>query len=123
MIRRNPDYAPAYAGLANSLTILPFLQPVPPQQTLARAKDAAQRAIALDPELAAAHAALAHTYFNSWKWKESEKEFQTALSFDSDSAFALQLYGLFLASQYRPEEAISVARGAADLAPISSLTA
>jgi len=123
VIQKAPGFAPAYAGLANELAILPFLQPVPVKETLARAKDAAQRAIALDPSLASAHASLAHCLYNSWDWKASEKEFQIALSMDADSATAHQLHGLLLGSLGKGEEAIREERRAADLAPTSSLTA
>ena len=121
VIRRAPGYAPAYAGLANELAILPFFYPVPAKELLTRAKDAAERAITLDPSLAQAHAARAHSLFNSWDWHGAEREFQTALTLDPDSATTHQLYGLFLGSQGRAEEAIREATRAADLAPTSGL--
>jgi len=123
VIQKAPGFAPAYAGLANELAILPFLQPVPVKETLARAKDAAQHAIALDPSLASAHTALAHCLYSNWDWKASEKEFQISLSLDPDSATAHQLYGLLLGSQGRAAEAIREGRRAADLGPTSGLIA
>ena len=121
VIRRAPGYAPAYAGLANSLTILPFVEAAPPKDTLARATSAARQAINLDFGLAAAHAALAHSYFNEWDWGSAAKEFQIALNLDPDSATTRQLHALFLASQGRGDEAIREARRAVDLAPTSWL--
>jgi DNA-binding winged helix-turn-helix (wHTH) protein/TolB-like protein/tetratricopeptide (TPR) repeat protein len=123
VIRREPGYAPAYAGLANALTILPFVQSAPPKETLALAKSAAQQAIRLDTGLAAAHAALAHSFYNDWDWKPAEREFLTALSLDPDSAMTRQLHALYLASQGRADEAIREAKRAEALAPTSGLIA
>jgi DNA-binding winged helix-turn-helix (wHTH) protein/TolB-like protein/Tfp pilus assembly protein PilF len=121
VIRRAPGYAPAHAGLANALNALAFVQPVKSKQPLARATDEAQAAIALDPGLGEAHAALAHSFFNAWDWPAADREFQRALRLDPDSATVRQLYGLFLASQGRSEEAVREARRAAELAPTSVL--
>ena len=123
VIQRAPVYAPAYAGLANELAMMPFFQPAQTKDVLARARDAAVRALALDPNSAMAHAALGHSFFNGWNWAESEKELQTALSLDPDFAFAHHLYGLLLSSQGRSEEAIREARRAVDLAPTSAIIA
>jgi tetratricopeptide (TPR) repeat protein len=123
VIRRAPGYAPAYAGLANQLAIMPFFQTAKTQEVLARSRDAAERALALDPSSALAHAALGHSYFNSWNWTESERELQTALSLSPDLAIAHQLYGLLLSSQGRSEQAIREARLAVDLAPTSAIIA
>jgi len=120
---RAPEYAPALAGLANALTILPFTQVAPPKNTLARAKEAALRAIALDNSLAEAHAALAHALFSSWDWQQADKEFRTAVALNRDSAGAHHLYSTFLATQGRTDEAIREARIGVDLAPTSPLAA
>jgi len=109
--------------LANALTILPFTQVAPPKNSLARAKEAALRAIALDNSLAEAHAALAHALFSSWDWQQADREFQTAITLDRDSAVAHHLYATFLATQGRADEAIREARLAVDLAPTSPLVA
>ncbi|HSP67904.1 MAG TPA: tetratricopeptide repeat protein [Bryobacteraceae bacterium] len=124
VIRRAPGYAPAYAGLANALTIFPFVQAsAPSKDVLARARSAAQQAIALDPGLAAAHTALAHSLYNSWDWKPAEKEFRTALSLDPDSAVTLQLHAMSLVAQGRAEEGVREANLSVALAPTSGLIA
>ena len=119
--RRAPNYAPAYAGLANELAIMPFFQTGKTQEVLARSREAAERALALDPGSALAHAARGHSLFNSWNWNEAEKELQTAIGLDPDSATAHDLYGLLLGTQNRSEEAIREARRAVDLAPTSAI--
>jgi Tfp pilus assembly protein PilF len=121
VIRRAPNYAPAYAGLANQLAIMPFFHASEAKQILSRSRDTAERALALDPSSALAHAARGHSLFNSWDWTGSEREFQTALSLDPDLAITHHLYGLFLGSQGRSEEAIREARRAVDLAPTSAI--
>jgi len=121
VIQRAPTYAPAYAGLANELAIMPFFNPAEARQLLTRSRDAAEQAISLDPSLALAHAARGHSFFNAWDWKGAEKEFQIALSLDPDSAIAHHLYGLLLGSQGRSEEALREARRAVELAPTSAI--
>jgi DNA-binding winged helix-turn-helix (wHTH) protein/Flp pilus assembly protein TadD len=123
VIRRAPNYAPAHAGLANPWATFPFLSKSPPTEALNKAASIARHAISLDPNLAEAHAALAHSYFNLWKWREAEKEFQTALRIAPDSATTLQLYAVYLATQARFDEAIQRAESAASLAPTSGLIA
>ena len=121
VIRRAPGYAPAYAGLANELAIMPFFQAGKTQEVLARSREAAERALASDPNSAMAHAARGHSFFSGWNWSESEKELQTALGLDPDSAMAHHLYGLLLGTQGRSEEAIREARRAVDIAPTSAI--
>ena len=121
VIRRAPGYAPAYAGLANELAIMPFFHASEAKQILSRSRNAAEQAIALDPSLALAHAARGHSLFNSWDWMGSEKEYQTALSLDPSLAITHHLYGLLLGSQGRSDEAIREARRAVELAPTSAL--
>lgn len=121
VIRRAPGYAPAYARLANELAIMPFFQTGKTQEVLARSRDAAERALALDPSSALAHAARGHSLFSSWNWSEADKELQTALGLEPDSAMAHHLYGLLLSTQGRSEEAIREARRAVDIAPTSAI--
>ncbi len=123
VIRRAPGYAPAHAGLANTWATFPFLRKTPPKETLNKAAEIARRAIALDPSLAEAHSALAHAYFNLWKWPEAEAEFKHALSLDPNSATTLQLFAICLATRGRFDEALQKAQSAAVLAPTSGLIA
>jgi tetratricopeptide (TPR) repeat protein len=90
---------------------------------LNKAAEIARRAIALDPSLAEAHSALAHAYFNLWKWREAEAEFKTALKLNPDSATTLQLFAICLATRGRFDEALRSAEAAAKLAPTSGLMA
>ncbi len=121
VIQRAPDFAPAYAGLANVLVTVPFQSQGPIMPKLNEAETTARKAIELDDTLAEAHTALAHCYWQEWKWKASEEEFQRALALDGDLAIAHQLYGLSLVSRGRGDEAIREAIRAVQLHPQSAL--
>ncbi len=121
VIQRAPGFAPAYAGLANVLVTVPFQNQGPIMPKLNEAEATARKAIELDDTLAEAHTALAHCYWQEWKWKASEEEFQRALALDGDLAIAHQLYGLSLVSQGREDEAIKEAMRAVQLHPLSAL--
>jgi tetratricopeptide (TPR) repeat protein len=86
-IVKDPSYADAYAGLAESYDLLPEFASANLNDSLLRAKEAADRAIALNPNLAAAHRAKAFAlYFRDWDIAGSDAEFQRALALDPGSA-------------------------------------
>ena len=80
-IRIDPEYALAYAGLADVSTVL-YMWYEKDEEHLARADSASRRALELDPELAEGHAARGHLL--SWKkrYEEAEREFETAMRLD-----------------------------------------
>ena len=88
-IVRDPNYAQAYAGLADCYNLLREYTGMPPSEAYPRAKAAALRAIALDDSLAGGHLALAFEQFY-WEWNASkaEREFRRALQLDPQSAMA-----------------------------------
>lgn len=78
-IARQPDFAEAYAALAQIQVQFLFGGPLSPRETMPKAEAAARKAVELDDTLAVAHRALGQvlTLFH-WKWDEGEKEFQRA---------------------------------------------
>ena len=110
--RIEPDFAPAWAGWTNADIVL---------GSLADSELHARKALSLDSTLSTAHAALGHSYWQQWKWDEADKEFQLALDGDGDTATAHQLYGLYLASVGRRQEAVMHARRAVETQPVSGL--
>jgi len=119
-----PDYGPAFAGLADCYATLGYLSNILPADGFSGARAAAERAIELDGSLAEAHASLAyvHLYYD-WDWRAAEREFRTALSFNPNLAIAHQWYAVYLTAMLRPGEArreIELARG---LDPLSSAIA
>jgi DNA-binding winged helix-turn-helix (wHTH) protein/Tfp pilus assembly protein PilF len=106
-------FAPAYAKLA--LVQLKRLdRPADPEV----AETAARRAVALDPDLADAHAALGQILFlRHLEWSGAGQEFQRALELDPRSADALVSYSLYLAALGRHAEAIASVKQARELDP------
>ena len=96
-IVRDPQYAQAYAGLAQCYELLREYTPVKPDYAFPRAKAAADRAIALDPSLPDAHRALA---FADFYWLHdavtARREFQRAIALAPESAAAHHWYATFL---------------------------
>ena len=116
--QRDPNFAQPYAGLALTYVALALLDPAA-NELIPRAHTAAARALALDPSLAAAHAARAYAYHLQWQWPESEREFQRALLVDSSYAPAHQWYGEHLAKLGRFREGEAQMRRAIALDPLS----
>ncbi len=75
-VARDPNYAMAYAGLADARNLLASYGVLPTNKSIPGAKEAALKALALDDSLAEAHAALAHIQTREWNWSEAEKEFK-----------------------------------------------
>ena len=78
-IRLDPSYAAAYAGLAEALDGLYYVGAQPFEDVMPRAREAATKALAIDPLLAEAHNGMGSVYYNSWNWKEAETEMNKAI--------------------------------------------
>ena len=106
-IASSPKYAPAYVGLAKTYALLREYSTMPSAQAYLSAKRAAQQAIALDPRLADAHAALGYEEF-FWEWDaaDAEAEFKQAIALDPNSPLAYHWYGSMLTHEMRFAEAI-----------------
>ena len=117
-IQRSPNYARAYAGLAEAY-VVKF--DVAPQEHYSAAKAAARRALEIDDDLAEAHNALAASLFwYDWSWADAEKEFQRALALSPNYALAHQWYGQFEKAMGRENWHDEVLR-AGELDPLSVL--
>jgi hypothetical protein len=120
-IAKDPNYAPAYAGLANTYNLLREYSGMPQPEAYGKAKAAAERAIKLDPKLPQAHASLGFVdFFWAWDAAAAEKEFQTALSLDPSSGLAHHWYGSMLTHEGRYAEAIEQLDVAQRLQPTSA---
>lgn len=105
---RDPDFAPAYAGLADSYLVLPFFAPAATEPFYAKAHDAAAKALALDARLAEAHNSEAYVrIYRDWDFQGAEQEFQKALAINPNYATAHQWYAELLSLQGRHKEAIA----------------
>jgi DNA-binding winged helix-turn-helix (wHTH) protein/TolB-like protein/Tfp pilus assembly protein PilF len=119
----DPTYALAYAGMADAYRSLPINGDVPSADVMPEAKAAAERALAIDPDIADAHIALG--YVSSWyeyDWVKAEAEFKTALELSPNNADAHRGYSILLTCLGRHDEAIVEMRRAVELDPLSLIT-
>ena len=119
-LREDPQYAQAWSGLAGALASQAVYGYAPPQTVFPRAKQAALRALELDPELAQAHAALAHVLvqFERRYW-EGEQEYLRALSLDPTDANTWMRLALVRAMLGRLDEALADMTHARELEPMN----
>ena len=122
-IDRDPNYALAFAGLADSYVLLSVAIPrssFPPKEAFPKAKAAAMRALQIDDKLAEAHTSLAHIKFvYEWDWAAAEREFKRSIELDPNYATAHHWYGFDLAAVGRFDEAIIEIRKAQEIDPLS----
>jgi Tfp pilus assembly protein PilF len=118
-IEKDPNYALAYAGLADYYDVISDYAPIPSSEVIPKARAAAQKALAIDDSLAEAHAVLADGYSTEWEWSAAEREFKRALELSPNSAITHKLYWLYLSSQGRHQEALAEIRNAIRLDPLN----
>ena len=120
-IAADPQYATAYAGLAESYLLIPLFGAGFPQEYFPKAKAAAQRAIELEETSAEAHTALGLLFcFSDANFAESEKEFKRAIALNPNYATAHHWFGnALLVALGRFDEAISENQRAVELDPLS----
>jgi DNA-binding winged helix-turn-helix (wHTH) protein/TolB-like protein/Flp pilus assembly protein TadD len=119
-IALDPNYALAYAGLADCHNMLGDYALMLPNQTFLKGMGAASKALELDETLAEAHAslALAKLYYE-WDFPGAEKQFQRALHLNPNYATAHQWYGEYLMLMGRADESLAEMRRAQELDPLS----
>ena len=118
----DPDFALAYTGLADVHVLLPFFSASESAAIgQARAEAAANRALALDPSLGEAHAALALIRMYEYDWEASDRHFRRAVELVPGYASAHHWYADMLARRARFEDALAEIRQALALDPLSSV--
>lgn len=123
-IAKDPEYARAYAGLADTFGLMTTWYLAPQQEFMPKAKAAALKALALDESLAEAHASLALVAENyDYDWQTAEKEFRRAIQLNPDYATGHQWYAEYLAWQGRFDEAFAESERARQLDPMSLIIA
>src|SRR5215469_10928410 len=120
-IDRDPGFALAYAGLAESYNALGgWWIYLAPAETLPKAKAAAMKALELDDMLAEAHAALATAeWFYDWNWSSAEWEFRRAIELNPNSAISHAQYCGCLLMRARFDESLAECQRAQELDPLS----
>jgi serine/threonine protein kinase/Tfp pilus assembly protein PilF len=115
----DPEYALAYSGVADCYFSLGFYDFLAPKEAFGKCKEAALKAVALDPNLAEAHASLGVALFYlDWEWPGAEAEFQRAIGLNPNYAAVRYFYGICLTAANRFDDALAEERRAGELDPI-----
>jgi serine/threonine protein kinase/Tfp pilus assembly protein PilF len=117
-IEKDPTYALAYAGSANSLVILPAFG-ISAKECYPKAQQAAHKALEFDSTLAEAHTVLAQLMESRFEWMAAESRYKRAIELNPNYPTAHQWYGTLLSRLGRYDEAIYESRRAAELDPLS----
>jgi TolB-like protein/Tfp pilus assembly protein PilF len=123
-IASDPNYARAYAGLADTYALMSSWNFISQTEAIPKARTAALRATQLDDSLAEAHTSLALIAENyDYDWQTAEKEYRRAIQLDPQYATAHQWYAECLAFQGRFSEALAESERARQLDPLSLIIA
>jgi TolB-like protein/lipoprotein NlpI len=117
----DPNYALAFAGLADCYVVLHEYAGTPTSETVPQAKTYAERALSLDGQLAEPHVALGAINDQLWQWAEAEKEFKTAIELNPNYPTAYHWYSMLLKNLGRYDEAAAMIRRAQELDPLSGV--
>ena len=119
-IAKDPTYALAHVGLADSFNILGYYGYLSPREGFSKAKVAAVRALEIDEALAEGHNSLAFVrLLYDWDWQDAERQFKRALKLNPGYATAHHWYAEHLAAMDRPDEALAQMKRALELDPLS----
>jgi serine/threonine protein kinase/lipoprotein NlpI len=117
---KDPEYAMAYAGLADSYVILPDYSAYPPEKAYLKAKEAVLKALEIDDTLAELHTSLAYIKQNyEGDWKGAEEAYERAIALNPNYATAYHWYATDLLVKGWFEEAIKKIKRALELDPLS----
>ncbi|MGB7752269.1 MAG: protein kinase [Candidatus Acidiferrales bacterium] len=122
-VAADPNYALAWAGLANSYVVAAgYGRLIPPDQSLALADQASQKAIELDDSSSDAHVARGNALAAAWKWSAVGLEFRRAIELSPNNANAHYFYAFnYLMPMNQLEEALQQFRLALALDPLAAI--
>ena len=120
-IKLDPEYALAYAGIADSYALLGAVEyaALPPAEAMRLAREATLRALEIDDTLAEAHASLAYVRIFDWDWAEAEREYRRSIELNPSYATAHHWYAHYLTAMGRQTEAVVEMMRARELDPLS----
>jgi serine/threonine-protein kinase len=119
-IEKDPQYALAWAGIADSYSLLGEYGNIPRKETYPKAEAAVYKALEIDNRLAEVHTSLASLLMLSkWDWVNSKKEFKLALELNPNYATAHHWYSQWFLSMGKLEESLRMISRAAELDPVS----
>jgi tetratricopeptide (TPR) repeat protein len=118
---KDPSYALAYAGMADAYNMISFFSVWPPRVAMPKAKAAASKALEIDDGLAEAHLSLLWASFTyDWDWPAATRHLEQAMALNPAAVNEVAAYPFYLTIAGRQDEAISVARRASELDPVSA---
>lgn len=121
-IDKDPGFAQAYAGTASVYAALGIMNLAPPTEMWPKAKAALEKALALDDDLAEAHAvAAALAFWFEWDWDAAGRSFDRVLSLNPGDATSHGMRGWFLLNRRRFDESIREVNKALELDPLMPL--
>jgi adenylate cyclase len=119
-IEKESDYAPAYAALSDSYSLLCAYHIMSPEDSILKARSIANRAAILDPTMAAAFEAIGHVeLLYDWNWEHARQSYRHALQLNPNYSTALQRDALLSALFGRHDEALKQILMAVDQDPLS----
>jgi eukaryotic-like serine/threonine-protein kinase len=119
-VEKDPSYALAYTGLAESYVLLGWNSYLPPKDAFPKGKAAAMAALQLDPDLGEAHAPLAAAvWLHDWLWHEAQTEFQRSLELSPAYPTGNHWYAEYVMTMGRQAEAIARMKNSQELDPLS----
>jgi len=119
-VEKDPGYALAYAGLADSYVLLGWNSYLPPTEAFPKGKAAAVTALRLDPDLAEAHTSFAALlWLHDWQWEEAHIEFNRSLELVPSYPTANHWYAEYMMTMGRHAEATARIKNGQDLDPLS----
>ncbi len=121
-IDKDPNFALAYAGMANVFASLGVMNLAPPAEMWPKAKAALEKSLALDKELAEAHAVSAGlAFWYEWDWEAAGRSFERVITLNPGDAFSHGAHGWYLLNRRRFDEAIQEVKKALELDPLMPL--
>jgi TolB-like protein/tetratricopeptide (TPR) repeat protein len=120
-VQADPDYAKAYAGLAESCNMLGITGVIPVTEALKQSREAAKKALEIDDSLSEAHASLGCAYMLEWDWTSAGREFKRAIELDPNLATCNPCHYLeYLMAVGRAEEAVAEIERVQEIQPLSN---
>jgi DNA-binding winged helix-turn-helix (wHTH) protein/tetratricopeptide (TPR) repeat protein len=117
---RDPAYASAHVGLADCYFLLSYYSAVPPDRGYTKVREAAARALAIDPALGVAHATIGCVHlFYDWNAEQARAEFERGMALSPDQANVHHWYSEYLRVTGQFDAAVAAMERARDLDPLS----
>jgi eukaryotic-like serine/threonine-protein kinase len=118
-IARDPSYALAYSGLGSTYLSMAYDGWMPPKEAYDKAKAAAQKGLAIDPDLGELHYVLAEINKGyEWDWPGAEREYQRALELNPNATQSRRFHALLLLLVHRRDEAVAEMKKTLELDPL-----